>query len=93
MPGLPESEATIEFGRFKVIRHKRELLADGWPVELGGRSTRSSPSSTRTAYGLTGSSRRTTSRQAAWANPPGRHQSGLRSDQVGRRPWHGDRRR
>jgi predicted ATPase/DNA-binding winged helix-turn-helix (wHTH) protein len=38
MPGLPKSEATIEFGRFKVIRHKRELLADGWPVELGGRA-------------------------------------------------------
>jgi DNA-binding winged helix-turn-helix (wHTH) protein len=41
MPGLPESEATIEYGRFKVIRVirlKRELLADGWPVELGGRA-------------------------------------------------------
>ncbi len=38
MPGLPESEATIEYGRSKVIRLKRELLADGWPVELGGRA-------------------------------------------------------
>ncbi len=38
MPGLPESEATIECGRFKVIRLKRELLADGWRVELGGRT-------------------------------------------------------
>ena len=28
----------IEFGRFKVVRHRRELLADGRPVELGGRA-------------------------------------------------------
>jgi predicted ATPase/DNA-binding winged helix-turn-helix (wHTH) protein len=34
----PESEATIEFGRFKVVRRRRELLADGCPVELGGRA-------------------------------------------------------
>src|SRR5881397_3882705 len=38
MPGLPEVPATIEFGRFKVVRHRRELLADGRPVELGGRA-------------------------------------------------------
>ena len=38
MAGLPEHPATIEFGRFKVVRHRRELLADGRPVELGGRS-------------------------------------------------------
>src|SRR5262245_12899481 len=29
---------TIEFGRFKVVRHRRELLTDGRPVELGGRA-------------------------------------------------------
>ena len=29
---------TIEFGRFKIVRHRRELLADGRPVELGGRA-------------------------------------------------------
>src|SRR5262249_32510887 len=29
---------TIEFGRFKVVRHRRELLADGRPVELGSRA-------------------------------------------------------
>src|SRR6267142_3643342 len=34
----PEVPATIEFGRFKVVRHRRELLADGRPVELGGRA-------------------------------------------------------
>src|SRR5882672_1072167 len=34
----PEVPATIEFGRFKVVRHRRELLADDRPVELGGRA-------------------------------------------------------
>src|SRR3989442_256125 len=38
MAGLPEHPATIEFGRFKVVRHRRELLADGRPVELGARA-------------------------------------------------------
>jgi DNA-binding winged helix-turn-helix (wHTH) protein len=28
----------IEFGRFKVVRHRRELLADGRPLELGSRA-------------------------------------------------------
>src|SRR5437899_7722814 len=38
MPGLAEVPAVIEFGRFKVVRHRRQLLADGRPVELGGRA-------------------------------------------------------
>ena len=38
MDGQPEDFVTIEFGRFKVVRHRRELLADGRPVELGGRA-------------------------------------------------------
>jgi predicted ATPase/DNA-binding winged helix-turn-helix (wHTH) protein len=38
MPGLPEVPAIIEFGRFKVVRHRCQLLADGRPVELGGRA-------------------------------------------------------
>src|SRR5215475_317201 len=38
MPGLPEVPVTIEFGRFKVVRHRRELLVDARPVELGGRA-------------------------------------------------------
>src|SRR5262245_4261216 len=38
MTGVPESSAGSEFGRFTVIRHRRELLADGRPVELGGRA-------------------------------------------------------
>ena len=29
--------SAIEFGRFKIVPHRRELLADGRPVELGGR--------------------------------------------------------
>src|SRR3989449_25303 len=28
----------LEFGRFKVVRHRRELLVDGRAVELGGRA-------------------------------------------------------
>src|SRR5580765_1987191 len=36
--GLREDPDIIEFGRFKVVRHRRELLADGRPVEVGGRA-------------------------------------------------------
>src|SRR4030095_11123952 len=36
--GLREDPDIIEFGRFKVVRHRRELLAGGRPVELGGRA-------------------------------------------------------
>src|SRR5713226_4010517 len=38
MAGQPEDPVTIEFGRFKLVRHRRELLADGRPIELGGRA-------------------------------------------------------
>src|ERR1700704_1826950 len=30
--------AAIEFGRFRILAHRRELLAEGGPVELGGRA-------------------------------------------------------
>ena len=30
--------AVIEFGRFRVVPHRRQLLADGRPVPLGGRA-------------------------------------------------------
>ena len=30
--------AVLEFGRFKVVPHRRELIADGKPVTLGGRA-------------------------------------------------------
>jgi predicted ATPase/DNA-binding winged helix-turn-helix (wHTH) protein len=33
-----EAPAAIEFGRFAVLPHRRELLAEGRPVELGGRA-------------------------------------------------------
>jgi len=33
-----ETPAVIEFGRFRVVPHRRELLADGQPIRLGGRS-------------------------------------------------------
>jgi hypothetical protein len=34
-----KSEApTIEFGRFRRLCHRRELLAEGQPIDLGGRA-------------------------------------------------------
>ena len=33
-----ETPAIIEFGHFRVVPRRRELLADGEPVRLGGRS-------------------------------------------------------
>jgi adenylate cyclase len=32
-----EAPAIVEFGRFRVVPHRRELLADGQPIKLGGR--------------------------------------------------------
>jgi predicted ATPase/DNA-binding winged helix-turn-helix (wHTH) protein len=33
-----QAPAAIEFGRFRVLPHRRELLAEGRPLELGGRA-------------------------------------------------------
>src|SRR5271156_6703066 len=33
-----ETPAVIDFGRFRVVPYRRELLANGRPVELGGRA-------------------------------------------------------
>src|SRR5260370_16158791 len=33
-----ETPATIEFGHFRIVPHRRELLADGRPIRLGGRT-------------------------------------------------------
>src|SRR6202043_2021686 len=33
-----ETPAIIEFGRFRVVPHRRELLADRRPIRLGGRT-------------------------------------------------------
>src|SRR5260370_2216844 len=35
---VPDAPAIVEFGRFRVVPHRRELLADGWPIKLGGRA-------------------------------------------------------
>ena len=35
---VPDAPAIVEFGRFKVVPHRRELLADGGPIKLGGRA-------------------------------------------------------
>ena len=35
---LSDTPASIAFGRFRVLPHRRELLADGRPVKLGGRA-------------------------------------------------------
>jgi DNA-binding response OmpR family regulator len=46
MAAVPEPLATIEFGRFKIVRHRRELLDEaGRSSWAGARSTRSWPSS------------------------------------------------
>src|ERR1700730_3568371 len=33
-----ETPAIIEFGRFRIVPHRRELLAEGRPIRLGGRT-------------------------------------------------------
>ena len=38
MDPAPEPSASIVFGRFQVLPHRRELLADGQPLKLGGRA-------------------------------------------------------
>ena len=30
--------AAIEFGRFRVLPHRREVLAEGRPLDVGGRA-------------------------------------------------------
>src|SRR5208282_2062078 len=37
MDHVPGAWAIVEFGRFRVVPHRRELLADGRPIKLGGR--------------------------------------------------------
>src|SRR6516225_9280494 len=33
----PDAPAIVEFGRFRVVPHRRELLSEGRPLKLGGR--------------------------------------------------------
>src|SRR5438477_12105502 len=38
MDATSETAAAVAFGRFLALPHRRELLADGQPVTLGGRA-------------------------------------------------------
>jgi predicted ATPase/DNA-binding winged helix-turn-helix (wHTH) protein len=38
MDQAPQSPTTFCFGRFQVVPHRREVLADGEPIDLGGRA-------------------------------------------------------
>ena len=38
MEPASETMAGVAFGRFLLLPHRRELLADGRPVKLGGRA-------------------------------------------------------
>jgi DNA-binding winged helix-turn-helix (wHTH) protein len=38
MERASETPAGVAFGRFRVLPHRRELLADGQPIKLGGRA-------------------------------------------------------
>src|SRR5258708_10349870 len=38
MDTASEPAASVAFGRFRVLPHRRELLADGRPIKLGGRA-------------------------------------------------------
>jgi adenylate cyclase len=38
MDSLPAGPASVAFGRYRVLAHRREVLADGRPIELGGRA-------------------------------------------------------
>jgi DNA-binding winged helix-turn-helix (wHTH) protein len=38
MDAAPERSASIAFGRFVVLPHRRELFADGLPIKLGARA-------------------------------------------------------
>src|SRR6266853_6798017 len=38
MEPIPSTPTAIEFGRFRILPHRRELLAEGRPLDLGGRA-------------------------------------------------------
>jgi DNA-binding winged helix-turn-helix (wHTH) protein len=38
MDPVSEAPASFEFGRFRILPRRREVLADGRPIELGGRA-------------------------------------------------------
>jgi DNA-binding winged helix-turn-helix (wHTH) protein len=38
MEPIPSTAAAIEFGRFRILPHRREILAEGRALDLGGRA-------------------------------------------------------
>src|SRR5271156_734506 len=38
MERVSETPASVAFGRFRILPRRRELLADGQPIKLGGRA-------------------------------------------------------
>ncbi len=38
MHSVSDTPTAVEFGRFRILPHRRELLADNQPMELGGRA-------------------------------------------------------
>jgi DNA-binding winged helix-turn-helix (wHTH) protein len=38
MDPASRTPSSVAFGRFRVLPHRRELVADGRPVRLGGRA-------------------------------------------------------
>src|SRR5690242_2250670 len=38
MGPVSEAPASVEFGCFRILTHRREVLAEGRPMELGGRA-------------------------------------------------------
>jgi DNA-binding response OmpR family regulator len=77
--GLP---ASIGFGRFRVLPHRREMIADGKPIKVGGRAfdilmaliEARGAAITKNAlmggYGPTGSSRKTICNPTSWPYGP-----------------------
>jgi hypothetical protein len=48
---LSDPPAIIEFGSFSILPHRRQLLADGRPIRLGGRRLRPAVGAARGARG------------------------------------------
>jgi predicted ATPase/DNA-binding winged helix-turn-helix (wHTH) protein len=38
MDPISETPAIVEFGRFRILSHRREFLVDGQPIRIGGRA-------------------------------------------------------
>jgi DNA-binding response OmpR family regulator len=38
MNSTSDQPLELTFGRFRVLPERREVLADGWPIKLGGRA-------------------------------------------------------